>query len=72
VAGSAVALVAVVLLHGAPQPAARLAELARARARRRELEHEPSLVLEALRLAGEAGATSCVAAVRLSEPAPRG
>lgn len=71
VAGSAVALVAVVLLHGAPQPAARLAELARARARRRELEHEPSLVLEALRLAGEAGATSCVAAVRLSEPAPR-
>ncbi|MGQ7296672.1 MFS transporter [Quadrisphaera sp. KR29] len=72
VAGSAIALLAVVLRHGAPQPAARLAGLARTRAGRRAVEHEPSLVLEALRLAGEAGATSSVAAVRLSEPSPRG
>jgi len=60
-AGALIALVAVLLQRGAPGGAGALP----VRRRRAVVEHEPSLVLEALRLAGVAGATSCVAAVRL-------
>ncbi|WP_206691195.1 hypothetical protein [Quadrisphaera sp. INWT6] len=60
-AGALIALVAVLLQRRAPSGTGAL-PLVR---RRAVVEHEPSLVLEALRLAGIAGATSCVAAVRL-------
>ncbi|PWJ54650.1 MFS transporter, DHA1 family, inner membrane transport protein [Quadrisphaera granulorum] len=71
VSGSAVALVAVLLQRRASQRAASGGSSGSVTGRHHEVEHEPSLVLEALRLAGEAGATSCVAAVRLTDRDPR-